>query len=88
MYPYYRSAYPIADQRFIGFGLGFPLAIGGLSFLGGLLGGALGSRPFWGYPGFGYPGMGFGYPGMGFGGYPGMGFGGCPGMGFGGYPFY
>jgi hypothetical protein len=69
MYPYYRNVYPpVADHRFIGWGLGWPLAIGGLGFLGGLLGGALVSRPFWGYPGFGYPGMG--YPGMGFGGYP------------------
>lgn len=74
MYPYYRNVHPIADQRFIGWGLGWPLAIGGLGFLGGLLGGALVNRPFWGYPGFGYPG--FGYPGMG---YPGMGY---PGMGF------
>jgi hypothetical protein len=75
MYPYYRNVPPIYDQRFLGFGLGWPLAIGGLGFLGGLLGGALVSRPFWGYPG-----MGMGYPGMGFGGYP--------GMGFGGYPYY
>ncbi|MDQ6600194.1 hypothetical protein [Bacillus salipaludis] len=77
MYPY-RYPYPVQDQRFIG--LGWPLAIGGLGFLGGLLGGglggfagaALGSRPPWGYPGFGYPGIGypgFGYPGMG---YPGF----------------
>jgi hypothetical protein len=72
MYPYYRNVPPIHDQRFFGFGL--PLAVGGLGFLGGLLGGALVSRP-WGYPGFGYPGFGpMGYPGMGFGGYPGMGF--------------
>lgn len=71
MYPYYRNVYPIADQRFIGWGLGWPLAIGGLGFLGGLLGGALVSRPYWGYPGFGmgYPGFGMGYPGMGFGGF-------------------
>lgn len=74
MYPYYRNAYPVADQRFIGWGLGWPLAVGGLGFLGGLLGGALISRP-WGYPGFGYPG--FGYPPMGY-----------PGMGFGGYPYF
>jgi hypothetical protein len=70
MYPY-RAYTPVQDQRFIGFGLGFPfLAIGGLSFLGGLLGGAIGSRPpFYGYPpyGFGYPPMG--YPPMGFPGY-------------------
>ena len=75
MYPY-RSPYPVHDQRFIGFGL--PLAIGGLSFLGGLLGGGLGAsfaaRPFYGYPypPFGYPPMGFppgGYPPMGFPGY-------------------
>ena len=78
MYPYYRNMPPIHDQRFFGFGLGWPLAVGGLGFLGGLLGGALVSRP-WGYPGFGYPGFGpMGYPGMGFGGYPGMGFGGNP----------
>ncbi|MGG3468097.1 hypothetical protein ABES02_11525 [Neobacillus pocheonensis] len=82
MYPY-RSPYPVQDQRFIGFGL--PLAIGGLSFLGGLIGGGLGAsfgaRPFYGgfgYPGLGYPGSGFGFaPGLGFGapgiGYPGMG---------------
>ena len=78
MYPY-RSPYPVHDQRFFGFGL--PLAIGGLSFLGGLLGGGLGAsfaaRPFYGgfgYPGFGYPG--FGYPPMGFSpvGYPPMGY--------------
>ena len=78
MYPY-RSPYPypVQDQRFFGFGL--PLAIGGLSFLGGLIGGGLGAsfaaRPFYGgYPGFGYPGIG--YPGFGgiggFGGYPGF----------------
>ncbi|MEH7416981.1 hypothetical protein V7266_16975 [Neobacillus drentensis] len=75
MYPY-RSPYPVQDQRFIG--LGWPLAIGGLSFLGGLLGGGLGAsfaaRPFYGYPGGfgGYPG--FGYPGVGFPpmGYPGF----------------
>lgn len=56
MYPY-RSPYPVQDQRFIGFGL--PLAIGGLSFLGGLIGGGLGAsfaaRPFYG--GYGYPGF-------------------------------
>ncbi|MDR6121820.1 hypothetical protein QFZ87_001417 [Bacillus sp. SLBN-46] len=81
MYPY-RSPYPVHDQRFIGFGL--PLAIGGLSFLGGLLGGGLGAsfaaRPFYGgfgYPGFGYPG--FGYPPIG---YPPVGY---PPMGFPGY---
>jgi len=73
MYPY-RVPYPVHDQRFIGFGLGWPLAIGGLGFLGGLIGGglvggAIANRPFYGYPGFGYPGMG--YPGMG---YPGMGY--------------
>lgn len=77
MYPYYRSPYPIQDQRFIGgWGWGLPLAIGGLSFLGGLIGGGLGASwavrpPFYGgfgYPGFGYPGMG--YPGIG---YPGFG---------------
>jgi hypothetical protein len=64
MYPY-RSMYPVQDQRFIG--LGWPLAIGGLSFLGGLLGGGLGASfaarpPFyggWGYPGYGAP---VGYP--------------------------
>jgi hypothetical protein len=74
MYPY-RSPYPVQDQRFIG--LGWPLAIGGLSFLGGLLGGGLGAsfgaRPFYGgYPGYGYPPMGYppmGYPPMG---YPGF----------------
>lgn len=71
MYPYYRSPYLLPDQRFIGgWGLGWPLAVGGLGFLGGLIGGgliggALASRPFFGYPGFGYPGMGFGgYPYM------------------------
>jgi len=81
MYPYqnpyaYRNQYPVQDQRF-GF-LGLPLAIGGLSFLGGLLGGGLGAsfaaRPFYGYPGFGYPPVGYppvGYPPMG---YPPMGY--------------
>ncbi|WP_251549959.1 hypothetical protein [Neobacillus muris] len=67
MYPYYRSPYPVQDQRFLGWGWGLPLAIGGLSFLGGLIGGGLGAaaaRPFYG---------GFGYPGFGFGGYPGFG---------------
>ncbi|WP_190284961.1 hypothetical protein [Bacillus sp. S3] len=80
MYPYqspylYRNAYPVQDQRFIGF-LGWPLAIGGLSFLGGLIGGGLGAsfanRPFYGYPGYGYPPMGYppmGYPPMGYPGY-------------------
>jgi hypothetical protein len=42
----YRSSYPKHNQRFIGFGL---------PFLGGLVGGLLGSalfypRPFYGYP--------------------------------------
>jgi len=59
----------VADQRFLGWGLGWPLWAGGLGFLGGLIGGGLISsalaRPF-----YGYPGIGFGYPGMGFGGYP------------------
>ena len=67
--------YPVHDQRLFGFG--WPLAIGGLGFLGGLIGGGVGgfiggtaaNRPFYGYPGMGYPGMG--YPGMG---YPGMGY--------------
>lgn len=76
MYPYYRSPYPVPDQRF--FGWGWPLlAVGGLSFLGGLIGGGIGGGlgaasvlrpPFgYGYPGFGYPGFGysgFGYPGF------------------------
>ena len=74
MYPY-RVYTPVQDQRFIGFGLGWPLAIGGLGFLGGLLGGGIGgfiggslaNRPFYGYPPYGYPG--FGYPPMGFPGY-------------------
>ncbi|NRD76386.1 hypothetical protein HPT25_02645 [Bacillus sp. BRMEA1] len=70
MYPY-RSPYPVPDQRFVGALWGWPLAIGGLSFLGGLLGGGIGAsfgaRPFYGYPPFGYPGMG--YPPMGFPGY-------------------
>ncbi|MCM3568154.1 hypothetical protein [Neobacillus mesonae] len=76
MHPYYyRNAYPVADQRFIG-GWGWPLlAVGGLGFLGGLIGGGIGGawgastvmRPPFGY-GYGYPGYG-GYPG--FGGYPG-----------------
>ena len=73
MYPYYRSPYPVPDQRFIGgFGWGWPLlAVGGLGFLGGLIGGGIGGAwgasaalrpPFgYGYPGFGYPG--YGYPG-------------------------
>jgi hypothetical protein len=67
---YYRSSYPKHDHRFIGFGL---------PFLGGLVGGLLGSalfypRPFYGYPpppppyyGYGYPG--YGYPGYGAPGY-------------------
>lgn len=85
MYPYYRSPYPVQDQRFIGgWGWGLPLAIGGLGFLGGLIGGGIGGGigaslalrpPFYG--GFGYPGMG--YPGMG---YPGLGY---PGFGA---PYY
>ncbi len=65
MYPYYRSPYPIPDQR----AWGWPLAIGGLGFLGGLIGGGLGASmalrpPYggYGYPGFGYPGYGYGYP--------------------------
>lgn len=67
MLPYYRGPYPIPDQRFIGFGWGLPLAVGGLGFLGGLLGGglvggALANRPFYGYPGYGYPGGFVGYP--------------------------
>ncbi|NYE03792.1 hypothetical protein F4694_000511 [Bacillus niacini] len=63
---YHRSPYPKHDQRFIGFGL---------PFLGGLVGGLLGSaliypRPFYGYPQpyYGYPGYGppvYGYPGYG-----------------------
>ncbi|EKN62452.1 hypothetical protein BABA_25926 [Neobacillus bataviensis LMG 21833] len=78
MYPYqspylYRNQYqyPVQDQRFIGFG--WPLAIGGLGFLGGLIGGGLAggfvaSRPFYGgYPPMGYPAMG--YPPMGYPGY-------------------
>lgn len=69
MYPYYRNPY---DQRFFA----WPLAAGGLGFLGGLIGGgligsALAARPFYGYPGMGYPGCGPGF-----------------GPGFGGYPFY
>ncbi|MCM3765895.1 hypothetical protein [Neobacillus niacini] len=89
MYPYYRSPYPVADQRFIGgWGLGLPLAIGGLGFLGGLIGGGLGAslalRPPFG--GFGYGGYGFGAPGFG---YPGYGFG-APGFGAPGFgaPYY
>lgn len=44
----YRSPYPARNNRFIGFGFGLP-------FLGGLVGGLLGSallypRPFYGYP--------------------------------------
>ncbi|MCM3691590.1 MULTISPECIES: hypothetical protein [Bacillaceae] len=63
---YYRSSYPKHNQRFIGFGL---------PFLGGLVGGLLGSalfypRPFYGYPRpfYGYPAYGppvYGYPGYG-----------------------
>ncbi|WP_026567917.1 hypothetical protein [Bacillus sp. UNC41MFS5] len=84
MYPY-RSPYPVQDQRFIGFGL--PLAIGGLSFLGGLIGGGLGAsfatRPFYG--GFGYPGYpAFGPPGFGPPGFGAPGFG-APGFGA---PYY
>lgn len=73
MYPY-RNPYAAHDQRFLGFGFGLPF-IGGL--LGGFLGSALISRPYYGgfggYPGIGYPGIGypgFGYPGPGFGGNP------------------
>jgi hypothetical protein len=63
---YYRSPYPKHNQRFIGFGL---------PFLGGLVGGLLGSaliypRPFYGYPRpfYGYPAYGppvYSYPGYG-----------------------
>jgi hypothetical protein len=63
---YYRSPYPKHNQRFIGFGL---------PFLGGLVGGLLGSalfypRPFYGYPRpfYGYPVYAppvYGYPGYG-----------------------
>ncbi|MBY0145829.1 hypothetical protein [Neobacillus niacini] len=63
---YYRNPYPKHNQRFIGFGL---------PFLGGLVGGLLGSaliypRPFYGYPRpfYGYPAYGppvYGYPGYG-----------------------
>ena len=63
---YYRSSYPKHNQRFIGFGL---------PFLGGLVGGLLGSalfypRPFYGYPRpfYGYPAYAppvYGYPGYG-----------------------
>lgn len=63
---YYRSLYPRNNQRFIGFGL---------PFLGGLVGGLLGSaliypRPFYGYPRpyYGYPVYAppvYGYPGYG-----------------------
>jgi hypothetical protein len=64
---YYRNPYPKHNQRFIGFGL---------PFLGGLVGGLLGSaliypRPFYGYPRpfyGGYPAYGppvYGYPGYG-----------------------
>ncbi|WP_066314213.1 hypothetical protein [Bacillus sp. FJAT-29814] len=82
MYPYYRSPYPVADQRFIGgWGWGLPLAIGGLSFLGGLIGGGLGASlalrpPFYGgVGGFGYAGYGFGAPGFGAPGFGAPGFG-------------
>jgi hypothetical protein len=63
---YYRNPYPKHNQRFIGFGL---------PFLGGLVGGLLGSalfypRPFYGYPRpfYGYPAYGppvYSYPGYG-----------------------
>lgn len=83
MYPY-RSPYPVPDQRFFGALWGLPLAVGGLSFLGGLIGGGIGAsfaaRPFYGgfgYPGIGYPGIG--YPGIG---YPGIGY---PGIGYPGF---
>ncbi|WP_026695188.1 hypothetical protein [Peribacillus kribbensis] len=62
MYPYRDPHYPaVNEERF-----GFPLAG---AFLGGLLGSALVSRPWfgYGYPGYGYPGFGypaFGYPGF------------------------
>ncbi|ETI68712.1 hypothetical protein [Neobacillus vireti] len=63
---YYRSPYPMQDQRL----WAWPLAVGGLGFLGGLIGGGLAggfvaSRPFYG--GYGYPPMG--YPPMGYPGY-------------------
>jgi hypothetical protein len=79
LYPYYRSPYPIQDQRLLGFAF-WPLAAG--AFLGGLIGGgiggAIGSRPPFYGPGFGYPGMG--YPAFpGYGGY--SGFGAMPGYG-------
>jgi hypothetical protein len=89
MYRYYRNPYHAQDQRFIGFGLPF---VGGL--LGGLIGGALVTRPFWGYPypccypGFGFAGAGYpgvGYPGVGFQG-PGYPVQGYPGVGYPGYP--
>nr|WP_263325017.1 hypothetical protein [Neobacillus sp. Marseille-Q6967] len=63
---HYRSPYPVRDKRFIGFGL---------PFLGGLIGGFLGSafvpRPFYGYPRpfYGYPPPPppfYGYPGYGY----------------------
>lgn len=86
MYPYYRNHHQVHDSRFIGFGLPF---VGGL--LGGLLGTALIARPFYGYPGGypcgGYPCAGYpGYPPVGYppGGYPGVGY---PGVGYPGYGY-
>ena len=61
----YRKAYQPQDTR--GFGLFALPFLGGLA--GGLLGSALNPRPFYGYPGLGYPGSGFGFaPGLGLGG--------------------
>ncbi|WP_045517951.1 hypothetical protein [Neobacillus niacini] len=67
----YRSPYPVSDQRFIGFGL---------PFLGGLVGGLLGSalfypRPFYGYPPPFYGNQFYGnqFYGNQFSGYPGFG---------------
>jgi len=52
---YHRGMYPIrgGDQRFIGFGL---------PFVGGLVGGLLGSALFYPRPYFGYPRPYFGPP--------------------------
>jgi hypothetical protein len=64
MYYYYRNPGPVDDSRLF-FGWGWPL-LGG--FVGGLIGGGLGSalarpRPFYPYPyGYGAPFYGYGAP--------------------------
>lgn len=63
---HYRSPYPARNQRFIGFGL---------PFLGGLVGGLLGSALFYPRPFYGYGNQFYGnqFYGNQFYGYPGFG---------------